>query len=506
MSGWIAIIGNGVAGQWRLMLDRIAHRGPDIGGWTKCKTATIGQNYLPADVGGDPGRIPVPLVDTSPAHHIIGFDGQITNWAPLAEQLGVGKGPYRQERILLRLHERYGAEMFRHLDDAIFTFIIADDNGVLAARDLLGIKTLFYGRKDDAVYLGSELKSVLAITDEVYEFPPGHYMDQSGALHPFASLPTQPPRPVCSDAARAIADIRRIIDNSLAAQVDFTRPTGSLLSGGIDSSVVAMLAARACRKTLGDDKRLKTFALGVGESEDIRNARLVADHIGADHHEMIIDLDTMLGVLDDVIYHLESFDPSLVRSAVSNYLISRHAREHGIEVLLSGEGGDEVFCGYLFLKERAPEEMFAGQLLVLRALHSNAALRLDRMNQCNGLRVVTPLISGDLLRAAMAMAPELKIRPNGNEKIEKWIFRQAYAGDLPEQITWRLKQEFSQGSGSAATLTDHFEKMFDDDRLAAAQAQCPLIRSKEELYYYNIFTRHFGTGHAVQTVGQWTTL
>lgn len=506
MSGWIAIIGDADAGQWRNMLNRISHRGPDIAGWNKCQTATIGQNYLPADVGGEYKHIPVPLVDASPAHRIIGYDGQIGNWAQLADRLAVGEGPFRQERILLRLYEQYGKEMFRHLDDAIFTLVIADDNGLLVARDLLGIKTLFYGRKEGVIYLGSELKSVLAITGEVYEFPAGHYMDQRGKLHPFAALPEQAPQVTLTDPEQAAAAVRAIIAESMASQVDFSRPTGSLLSGGIDSSVVAMLAGRAYKAKFGDQARLKTFALGVGESEDILNARLLAQHMDADHHEKIVDLQTMLAVLDEVIYYLESFDPSLVRSAVANYLISRYAREQGIEVLLSGEGGDEVFCGYLYLKNRPPEEMFAGQMQVLQALHNNAALRLDRMNQCNGLRVVTPLISGVLLRCALSMAPELKMRPYGDQIIEKWIFRHAFADDLPKQIAWRLKQEFSQGSGSAASLTAHFEKVFSDEELVAAQAQCALIRSKEELFYYNIFTRHFGADHAVKTVGQWATL
>ena len=506
MSGWIAIIGDADAGQWRSMLNRINHRGPDIAGWTRCKTATIGQNYLPADVGGEYKEIPVPLVDATPAHRIIGYDGQIGNWARLADHLAVGEGPFRQERILLRLHEQYGKEMFRYLDDAIFSLVIADDNGLLAARDLLGIKTLFYGHKEGVTYLGSELKSVLAVTGEVYEFPPGHYMDHRGDFHPFAALPEQPPQVTLSDPEKTAAKVRAIIADSMTARVDFARPTGSLLSGGIDSSVVATLAGRAYKAKFGARARLKTFALGVGESEDIINARLVARHMDADHHEKIVDLQAMLAVLDEAIYYLESFDPSLVRSAVANFLISRHARDQGIEVLLSGEGGDEVFCGYLFLKNRPPEEMFAGQMQILRALHNNAALRLDRMNQCNGVRVVTPLISGALLRCALAMAPELKMRPDGADMIEKWIFRHAFAEDLPEQIAWRLKQEFSQGSGSAASLTAHFEKAFSDDELAAAQAECALIRGKEELCYYNIFTRHFGADHAVKTVGQWPTL
>jgi asparagine synthase (glutamine-hydrolysing) len=505
MSGWVAIIGNGDTGQWRRMLTRIKHRGPDIAGWNKCKTATIGQNYLEADLDRRPGNIAVPLVDSSSNHRIIGYDGQIGNWRKLADQTALGEGPFLQERIILRLHGQHGKKMFQYLTDTVFALIIADD-GWLAARDLLGIKTLFHGRKDGVIYLGSEMKSVLAVTGEVFEFPAGHYMDQGGRFHPFAALPHKPPQPVLADTDRAAAKIRTIIEESVTNRVTFSHSTGSLLSGGIDSSVVAMLANRAYKSRFGARERMKTFALGVGETGDIISARLMARHIDSDHHEKIVDLQDMLDVLDDTIYHLESFDPSLVRSAVANFLISRYAREQGIDVLLSGEGGDELFCGYLFLKDSSPQEMFDGQIRILKAIHNNAALRLDRMNQCNGVTVVAPLISGALLECALSLAPELKIRSSENDVVEKWIFRHAFAADMPEAITWRLKQEFSQGSGSAASLTAYFENACDDAALAAAQSQCPLIRSKEELYYYNIFKRHFGADRAVETVGQWMTI
>jgi len=248
---------------------------------------------------------------------------------------------------------------------------------------------------------------------------------------------------------------------------------------------------------------LKTFALGVGESSDIRNARDVATYINTDHHELIVDLEEILKILPDVIYYLESFDPSLVRSSVSNFLISRYAREHGIQILLSGEGADEIFCGYAYLKNFSADKLFARQMECIGFLHNNAALRLDRMNQCHGVRVVAPLISGELLNYAMAIPPEYKQKPEGDEKIEKWIFRKAFESILPEGVVWRLKQEFSQGSGSASVLPARLEELISNEELTRAQANYPMVRSKEELYYFRIFTEHFGSQHAVKTVGQW---
>jgi asparagine synthase (glutamine-hydrolysing) len=278
------------------------------------------------------------------------------------------------------------------------------------------------------------------------------------------------------------------------------------LSGGMDSSVISFLAGELHKERFGGDARLTTFAIGVGESSDIQNARIIARHINSDHRELMVDLDQVLEVLPDVIYYLESFDPSLVRSSASNFLISRHAKQQGYDVLLSGEGGDEIFCGYLYLKDCAPEELFSRQMECLGFLHNNASLRLDRMNQCHSVRVVAPLISGELFRYALAIPPEYKQKREGDEKIEKWIFRKAFEPFLPGTVTWRLKQEFSQGSGSADLLPAYFETVISDEELVEAQRDYPVVRSKEELSYFRLFAKHFGAGKAVETVGQWVSV
>jgi len=191
---------------------------------------------------------------------------------------------------------------------------------------------------------------------------------------------------------------------------------------------------------------------------------------------------------------------------VPNFLISRYASREGVQVLLSGEGGDEVFCGYSQFKSLPGEELFGHQIKCLGFLHNNASLRLDRMNMCNSVRVVTPLISGELLDYSLAIDPELKLRTEGDRKIEKWIFRKAYEDELPESIVWRLKQEFSQGSGSADVLREYFELAISDAEFEEAQARHRIVRSKEELYYFRIFSESFGAPLAAKTVGQWLSL
>jgi asparagine synthase (glutamine-hydrolysing) len=507
MSGLIVGFGRPDSLKIEEMFDKIRYRGPYLSGISINNRAIMAQNYLRADCpDAHPENDPVPVTHPGNKNSSICYDGQMGNCNNLCNTHGITQGPFKEERLILLLFKKYGHKMFQYLDDAVFAFVISDGENLFAARDLLGIKTLFYGRKNGALYLSSELKSLAGITDDIHEFPPGHYMDGTGTLFRFAELPKRQPEILHSDPNEMAETIRDIIRRSFQNRVNFEAPTGSLLSGGIDSSVIAWLAGNAFRNKFGKNERLKTFALGVGKSEDIICARLMADHIRSNHHELIVDLDQILSVLPQVIWSLESFDPSLVRSSVSNYLISKYAKEQGIEVLLSGEGGDEVFCGYLYLKDFPSEELFEQQMKCIDFLHNNASLRLDRMNLCNSVRVVTPLISGELLNYAMRIPSEYKQRPDGNQKIEKWIFRKTYENVLPKEIVWRLKQEFSQGSGSANVLPAYFEGTITDEELKEAQRNYPIVRSKEELYYFKIFTEHFGTGKAVETVGQWIRL
>ena len=506
MSGLAVACGNCNRNEVEAIMRTFAYRGPYASGMHEGDQIILAQNYLQADGAVPGGDAKIPVRSASNPDLMICYDGQMGNWAELAREHNVPDGPFREERLLLTLYEKYGKEMLSYLSDSIFTLVISDGKELFAARDLLGIKTLFYGWKDGTLYLASELKGILQVTKDVYEFLNGHYMDRSGQLTKFAELPQSPPKFWDTSVEVMASDIREIIERSFNSRIDFAVSTGGLLSGGMDSSVINYLASKAYRKKFGKDARLKTFALGVGESEDIHSARIIASHIGSEHHELIIDLQQMLNALPEVIYYLESFDPSLVRSSVPNYLISQYAKEQGIQVLLSGEGGDEVFCGYIYLGNYPTEELFARQMECAGFLHNNASLRLDRMNMCNSVRVVAPLISGELLQYSMAIPSQYKLKPEGSRKIEKWIFRKAYEDLLPEPIVWRSKQEFSQGCGSASVLSAYFKEQLPDHELTEAQAKYPFIRSKEELYYFRLFTEHFGEGCAVATVGQWLSL
>jgi len=362
MSGLVVVHGKPDRSELEIMFHQIRHRGPYVSGIFETKEAIMAQNCLEADGTRAHEEVEVPVSSPWDENLRICYDGQMGNWHEITRTHEISDGPYREERLLLRLYQKYGKDMLNYLSDSIFAFVISKGDGLFAARDLLGIKTLYYGWKDQTLCLASELKSIIEVTEEVYEFPPGHYMDSNGRLIRYAELPKAPPKVMHPSVDRMIKDIQCIIQRSLRNRVHFNKLTGSLLSGGVDSSVIAYLATDAYREVFGKKARLKTFVLGVGESEDIQIARIMASFLNSDHHELIVGLDEILESLPEVIYYLESFDPSLVRSAVSNFLISRYAREQGIQVLLSGEGGDEIFCGYTYLKNFPLDELFVRQM------------------------------------------------------------------------------------------------------------------------------------------------
>ncbi len=505
MSGFAVACGPNAEKNVERMMERLAHRGPYVAGTHARQGIALGQNYLHANCpDADPAKavVPVPAPDRADLH--ICYDGEIGNAATLAAELGISAGPFRDEQVILKLYRERGVDgLFDALGDAIFAFVIVDRDKLIAARDLLGIKTMFYGRNNGALCFASELKALVAVTDDVHEFPAAHTMTEAGEIAAFARLPDSPPEFVTDPPDDMAANVRDIIERSLRARVDFARPTACLLSGGMDSSAITCVASKHYQERFGDSERIRTFAIGSADSGDLAAARTVAEHLGTDHEEVVIDLDTLLEALPQVIYALESFDPSLVRSAASNYLISRHAARAGYEVLLSGEGGDELFCGYAHLKSVPSDELFLRQIDLFRYLHNNASLRLDRTNLANSVRVVTPLICGDLFDYALRIPPAYKLREDDGRLVEKWIFRKAYEGLLPRSITERLKQEFSQGSGAAHLLPQHFEQAYSDDELARVQRDHPIVRNKEEMHYFKLFTEHFGDQGAVATVGQW---
>jgi len=346
-------------------------------------------------------------------------------------------------------------------------------------RDRIGVAPLYYGRTEAGdLCFASEVKALLKVTRDVNELPPGCRYDGSD-LKPWAALPSlnvldEPPESIAQELRRTLeAAVRKCLRMEMV---------GAWLSGGLDSSAIAALV-RPCVRSL------HTFAAGLPGAPDLPYARQVAEFIGAQHHEIVVGVEDLLKVLPDVIYHLESFDALLVRSSVMNYLASKVASEYVAEVF-SGEGGDELFAGYEYLKALAPENLPDELVNITGQLHNTALQRVDRCASAHGLLAHVCFLDREVVDCAFRIPTKLKLW-NG---VEKWILRQAMAEALPQSVLERPKAKFWEGAGVGDLLADHADKAVTDEDFHGEKnlPDGSQVRTKEELTYYRIFKGHFG--------------
>ncbi|MGR6836472.1 asparagine synthase-related protein [Syntrophomonas erecta] len=377
-----------------------------------------------------------------------------------------------------------------------FALLLAgDDNAFLAARDDYGIKPLYWGRYGASLCFASEAKALSGLCHDIEPFPPG-YCYSSGKLYRFRQSRRHSSLNVKDlDCQVITGEIRAILENAVVPGCHAGSQIGVFLSGGLDSSI---LAALSCKHSA----EVHTFTVGIDQGQDQFYAREVARYLGTNHHEYIADIEEIYEILPTVIYHLESFDVSLVRSAVANYLASRQAAESGIQFILMGEGADELFGGYDYLKRKGQSEQAAELNKLLAEAHSMSLQRVDRMTAAYGLDVGLPFMDFRLIDLAGKIPIKYKIK--GGD-IEKWILRSAFRDDLPEDIVWRPKVEFSHGSGSADVLSTSIatkigDNEFTEQRIVSEEL---ILNSKEELYYYQIFHHYFPEQELVEVTGRW---
>lgn len=365
-----------------------------------------------------------------------------------------------------------------------FAMVAQGPRGFFAARDRLGIKPLYYGHNSEGdILFASEAKAMARHAAAVFEFPPGHWMDASMALHAF---PEQEADTSADDDPKAIArELRLRIEATIVDNISLGR-VGAWLSGGLDSSIITTMVAKHV-------SGLHTFAGGTEGSPDIEHARQMANFLGTKHHEIIIDKERVLSALESAIEALESFDALLVRSSVLNYLVGVEAGAL-VDVSFSGEGGDELFGGYDYLKSLSEDELPAELLDITGRLHNTALQRVDRCAAAGSLSVHVPFLGGDVVRFAKAIPARYKIKRSGDAAIEKWILRASMEGSMPESVLWRPKEKFWQGSGVGAILSEHAESMVSDAdfRRERILSNGLSLNSKEELFYYRIFTERVG--------------
>lgn len=489
MCGIAGILGPGThPGELDHMLSRLSHRGPDEQGKYTQDGVRLGHSRLSIiDVAG--GRQPLFNEDGTVC---IVFNGEIYNHRALRsylEPLHTFKTNTDTE-VILHLYEELGEKCVVLLD-GMFAFAIHDANrGTFLARDPLGIKPLYVSQQGDCLFFASEVKALQDVVEDYQEFPAGHCFQTESGLYSYFNIPSETRESITDE--RALAEVRCLLERAVMKRLMSDVPLGVFLSGGLDSSIIAAIAARHIPD-------LKTFSVGTDDGEDRAYAELCSEFLGTDHYERTYTLDDMLAALPKVIYHLESYDAALVRSAIPNYFVSQLASEH-VKVVLSGEGADELFSGYHYLKDLDGDDLYAELLHITNALHNTNLQRCDRMSMAHGLEARVPFLDVDLVRFAFGLPNRLKLGP---DNCEKWILRHAFRDCLPDQIAFRGKLKFSKGCGSSEALAAVAEQDISDDWFArhSELADGTILRNKEELMYYRIFKELFPSDSAHKVIG-----
>lgn len=349
----------------------------------------------------------------------------------------------------------------------------------LLERDALGVVPLYYGRREDGTLcFASEVKGLLEASRDIHEFPPGCCYNGKTFQYYFA-LSQQAQLAEAPD--RIAAELRLRLERAIQMRIS-SNEIGCYLSGGLDSSIMAVLARPHV-------KRLWTVAAGVAGAPDLLYAREVADFIKCDHHEVIVTREDLLRILPDVIFHLESFDALLVRSSIMHYLASQHIRRYAAEAF-SGEGGDELFAGYAYLKNLPRERLAAELINITGRLHNTALQRVDRCGAAYGLRTHVCFLDPEVVDYAFQIPVELKLRKG----VEKWILRKTVSDLLPPGVLNRTKAKFWEGAGVQDLLAEHAESVITDSDFASEKILPTgwVLGGKEELLYYRLFREQLG--------------
>ncbi len=510
MCGIAAIYSDADINDGARMLERMVHRGPDDGG-----SATIGANWLGhrrlsiVDVGG--GR--QPLVNDSGNLTLVG-NGEIYNHEEIRRTLQEATFRTRSDNeVLLHLFDQRGPDAFSELH-GMYAFVIAGEDGrFVVARDPVGIKPLYWAQRNGQIRFASEMRSFdEAWQPEVEVFPPGHYWTLATGLVRFAAAVVHnpddleqfegPSRPGADIPQEILTRVREQLVRTVDGQMMGDVPVGVFLSGGLDSSLVAAIAARWYERR---GQTLKTFAVGTEGSPDLAAARAVAAHLGTEHHERLYTSEDAMRTLPEVVRVIESFDPSLVRSAVANYFLAELASKH-VKVVLTGEGADEIFAGYEYLDEFETEEALHAELVrIIEALHNLNLQRADRVTMAHGLEARVPFLERDMIALGLALPAGWKLA--GEDQPEKRLLRLAFEGWLPDKFLWRKKAQFGDGSGAATALQHAVEQSISTEEFALERnAVDPPLRNREEAAYHRIFAEALPGIRSEQTISRFATV
>lgn len=502
------------------MAKKIRHRGPDWSGIYSDEKVIMAHERL-AIVDPASGKQPL-LSDDKQL--VLAANGEIYNHSSLRAQL-LNTYNFQTKsdcEVILALYKEKGVDFLDDLN-GIFGFAIYDveKDEYLVARDHMGIIPLYIGWDEHGTfYVASELKALEGICTKIELFPPGHYLSsKTGEFVKWYKRDWTEFDAVKNNTTE-IAELRQALEDAVHRQLMSDVPYGVLLSGGLDSSITSAIAKKyAQRRIESNDKteawypQLHSFSVGLKGSPDLKAARQVADHIGTIHHEIEFTVQEGLDAIKDVIYQLETYDVTTIRASTPMYLMARVIKSMGIKMVLSGEGADEIFGGYLYF-HKAPnaQEFHEETVRKLSKLHQYDCLRANKSLAAWGIEGRVPFLDKEFMDVAMRINPQDKTiggeatDSRAKQGMEKWVLRKAFEDMLPESVAWRQKEQFSDGVGYSwiDSLKEVVAKEITDEQLANAKYKFPIQTptSKEEFYYRSIFAEHFPSDTAALSVPQ----
>lgn len=493
-----------------VMSRKIRHRGPDWSGIYCGGSAILAHERL-SIVDPESGRQPLFSPDRK---QVLAVNGEIYNHRDIRQRYA---GRYEFQtgsdcEVILALYRDKGTAFLEDLS-GIFAFALYDSetDEFLIARDPIGVIPLYIGHdKEGHLYVASELKALEGQCDSYEEFLPGHYYSsREGGMKRYYTRDWMDYDNV-KDNGASVAAIHDGLEDAVKRQLMSDVPYGVLLSGGLDSSVISAIAQKYAQNRIENDgateawwPRLHSFAVGLKGAPDLAKARMVADYIGTVHHEINYTIEEGLDAIRDVIYFIETYDVTTVRASTPMYLLARVIKSMGIKMVLSGEGADEIFGGYLYFHKAPDARAFHEETVrKLSKLHLYDCLRANKSLSAWGVEGRVPFLDKEFLDVAMRTNPEAKMCPG--KTVEKRIVREAFADMLPEEVAWRQKEQFSDGVGYSwiDTLKQITSERVSDEQMAHAAERFPINppRNKEEYYYRSIFAEHFPSDSAARTV------
>jgi asparagine synthase (glutamine-hydrolysing) len=510
MCGIAGRLGPRAPGENQRMLSRLEHRGPDDQGEVGFSGGWLGHRRL-SIVDVDGGH--QPLGGTSGEHWLVG-NGEIYNHQKVRRTLGGDRyRTHSDNEVALRLLEQRGPDALGELE-GMYALLSANTGphppgSFVAARDPVGIKPLYWTppqERGDEVRFASEISAFDSEwRPNVEVFPPGHYWTPERGLQRFASAVVPSSGNGYSGRTEPSQDdldeTRDTLIASVRRQMMGDVPVGVFLSGGLDSTLVAAIAARYYAER---GERLMTFAVGLEGSPDVLAARQAAQYLDTDHHERLYTAEEALAAVAPVVRAIEHFDVSLVRSAVANYLLAEMTARH-VKVVLTGEGADELFAGYIYFRDIVDPDQLHDELVAnINGLHNLNLQRCDRVTMAHSLEARVPFLDREVIALALRLPAAWKVA--SDDVPEKRLLRQAFEGWLPHDLLWRKKAQFGDGSGAAGVLTSAIESQISEEEFAAeADSVDPPLRTREELAYYRIWRDHLDGVRPEQNLGRFAT-